>query len=86
VETEDEWNARIERVAKSVFFGVFKRNFPEELMQETNLLLLDQNFVRTECNLLYTMRDAVFKRGADEIKFILFESRSEKFLSRMNRM
>jgi hypothetical protein len=35
-ETEDQWNARIERVAKSVFFGVFKPNFPEEMIQEAN--------------------------------------------------
>jgi hypothetical protein len=61
-ETEDQWNARIERVAKSVFFGVFKRNFPEELIQEANLLLLEQNFVRTECQLIYTMMDDMFDR------------------------
>src|SRR4051812_34605439 len=46
-ESEDQWNERIERVAKSVFFSVFKRNFPEQLIQEANLLLLEQNFVRT---------------------------------------
>jgi hypothetical protein len=62
-ETEDQWNARIERVAKSVFFGVFKRNFPQELIQEANLLLLEQNFVRTGCELIYTMFDDSFDRG-----------------------
>jgi hypothetical protein len=61
-ESEDQWNARIERVAKSVFFGVFKRNFPEELIQEANLLLLEQNFVRSGCHLLYTLRDDSFAR------------------------
>jgi hypothetical protein len=63
VETEDQWDARIERVAKSVFFSVFKRNFPDELIREANLLLLEQSFIRTGGNHLYTLRDDSFSRA-----------------------
>jgi hypothetical protein len=61
-ETEDQWNARIERVAKSVFFGVLKRNFPEELIQEATLLLLERDFIRTGSSHLFTLRDDKFIR------------------------
>jgi hypothetical protein len=61
VESEDEWNERIEKISKSVFFGVFRRNFPEALIREANTLLLEQTFIRRGCHVSYTLRDDTFK-------------------------
>jgi hypothetical protein len=61
-ETEDQWNARIERVARSVFFGVLKRNFPEALIQEATELLLEKDFIRIGANHLFTLRDDKFSK------------------------
>jgi hypothetical protein len=59
VESEEQWNERIERIAKSVFFGVFRRNFPPELIQEANVLLLEQTFIRLGFHVTYTLNDDV---------------------------
>ncbi len=55
---EERWNDRIERVSRSVFFGVFKRNFPDDLIKEARVLLLDHDFVRRDLSLTYTISDA----------------------------
>lgn len=58
--TDDEWNARIEKIARNVFFGVFKRNFPEEFIKEANILVLDHTFIRSGLNVTYTMSDSTY--------------------------
>ncbi|KYG24023.1 hypothetical protein SE92_30360 [Bradyrhizobium sp. AT1] len=70
-ETEDHWNDRIERIARNVFFGVFRRNFPQEFIREANLLLLDHTFIRRGLHLTYTISDATCAvRGGGEERFV----------------
>jgi len=73
--SEEKWNDRIEKVAKNVFFGVFKRNFPPELIHEANRLLLEQNFIRGACHFSYTLRDDKFtKDDGSEGQFVRLEA------------
>jgi hypothetical protein len=58
--TDDEWNERIEKIARNVFFGVFKRNFPEEFIKEANILVLDHTFIRSGLNVTYTISDGSY--------------------------
>jgi len=75
METEDQWNARIERIAKSVFFGVFKRNLPDQLIQEANFLLLEQKFVRTGYNATFNLIDDQFERANGQLEpFVRFDA------------
>jgi hypothetical protein len=59
-ETDDQWTERIEKISKNVFFGVFKRNFPEEFIREANVLVLEQQFIRTGLHITYTISDESF--------------------------
>jgi hypothetical protein len=59
-ETEDHWNDRIEKITKNVFFGVFRRNFPEGLIREATILLLDHTFLRKGLDVTYTLMDGSY--------------------------
>lgn len=59
-ETEDHWNDRIEKITKNVFFGVFRRNFPEGLIKEATILLLDHTFLRKSLDITYTLADGSY--------------------------
>jgi hypothetical protein len=61
VETDEHWNERIEVIAKNVFFGVFKRNFPPEFIKEANILVLEHQFIRSGMHLTYSLIDKTFK-------------------------
>jgi hypothetical protein len=60
-DTEDRWNKRIEQTARAVFFGVFKRNFPDEYIQEANALVLDHTFIRSGMSVTYTLEDGTYE-------------------------
>jgi hypothetical protein len=70
IDAEDHWNARIEQISKNVFFGVWKKNFPDGLIKQAGRLILDQDFVRTDMHLVYTLSDASFTLGAETLKFV----------------
>lgn len=59
-ENEDHWNHRIETITRNVFFGVFKRNFPEQFIKEANILVLDHTFMRFDLHVSYTMADGFY--------------------------
>jgi hypothetical protein len=59
-ETDERWNERIERISQNVFFGVFKKNFPDELIREAQRLVLEQNFVRSGLQITYNLIDDKF--------------------------
>lgn len=73
-ESEERWNARIDNMQKSVFFGVFRRNFPTDLMSEANLLLLDQHFIRSRFHVLYTLNDETYSKNGESLPCVLLES------------
>ena len=73
-ESEEQWNRRIDRIAKSVFFGVFRRNFPPELIHEANVLLLEQSFVRLGFHVTYTLNDDSYVHEGREISFVRLEA------------
>jgi hypothetical protein len=56
---------------KNVFFGVFQRNFPPELVRQANTLLLDQVFIRFGLNITYTIADGTYiSRTGQQQKFV----------------
>jgi hypothetical protein len=59
-QTEDYWNDRIEKITRNVFFGVFRRNFPDGLIKEANILLLDHTFLRKGLDVTYTLMDGSY--------------------------
>jgi hypothetical protein len=61
VESDDQWNARIEVIAKNVFFGVFKRNFPPDFIKEANILVLEHQFIRSGMHLTYSLADQTYQ-------------------------
>src|SRR5688500_16454049 len=63
-ESEDKWNKRIESMTKNVFMGVFKRNLPDALIREANTLVLNQNFLREDFHVIYTLRDDIYNDEA----------------------
>lgn len=74
-ESDEHWNRRIELIAKNVFFGVFKRNFPQEFIKEANILVLDHSFIRLGTNVTYTLQDKIYtdRYGAQQ-KFVELET------------
>jgi hypothetical protein len=66
--TDDEWNERIEKIARNVFFGVFKRNFPEDFIKEANILVLDHTFIRSGLNVTYTISDSSYMDRAGQMQ------------------
>ncbi|MEA2896098.1 MAG: hypothetical protein QOJ84_1713 [Bradyrhizobium sp.] len=60
-ETEEQWNKHIDRVSRSVFFGVLKRNFPEGLVDEARQLVFEKDFVRMGSSHLFTLRDDTYQ-------------------------
>jgi hypothetical protein len=48
-------------IARNVFFGVFRRNFPAEFIAEANILVLEHSFIRTGTNVTYILRDYLYK-------------------------
>lgn len=66
--TDDEWNNKIEKIARNVFFGVFKRNFPEEFIKEANILVLDHTFIRSGLNVTYTITDGSYTDRAGQTR------------------
>jgi hypothetical protein len=69
--SDEEWNQRIEKIARNVFFGVFKRNFPEEFIKEANILVLDHAFIRSGLNVTYTIvDDAYTDRAGQSQRFV----------------
>jgi hypothetical protein len=61
-ETEEQWNKHIDRISRSVFFGVLKRNFPEGLVDEARQLVFEKDFVRMGSNHLFTLRDDTYQQ------------------------
>ena len=73
--TDDEWNDRIEKIARNVFFGVFKRNFPEAFIKEANNLVLDHTFIRSGLSVTYTISDSKYEDRAGNIQgFVRLQS------------
>lgn len=62
-ESEDKWTRRIEHISKNVFFGVFRKNFPEEFIREANVLLLDHTFMRRALHITYTITEDSYCDG-----------------------
>jgi hypothetical protein len=56
-ELNDHWNRRIEVMSRRVFWGAFRKDFPETLIKEASTLFIDQNFIRSGLNLTYTICD-----------------------------
>lgn len=72
-ESEEQWNARIEKIARNVFLGVFRRNFPPEFIKEANLLVLDHSFIRKGLHLTYTLQDDTYTdRAGHPQRYIRF--------------
>ncbi|MGB7976106.1 MAG: hypothetical protein WCF81_17565 [Roseiarcus sp.] len=59
-DAEEKWKARVELIAKNVFFGVFRRNFPPGLIHEANILVLEHNLVRGPTTITYSLRDKTY--------------------------
>jgi hypothetical protein len=73
--TDDEWQDRIEKIARNVFFGVFKRNFPEDFIKEANILVLDHTFIRSGLNVTYTISDSSYvDRAGQRQAFVMLYS------------
>lgn len=58
-ENQREWNDRIETITSKVFYGVLRRNLPEALLNEANLLILNQDFIRKNLGLEYYLSDQI---------------------------
>ena len=67
---DDHWNHRIEEISKSVFFGVWKRNFPKPLIDAAGSLILDQKFIRTDLHLTYTVMDETVSINGAPTQFV----------------
>lgn len=65
MQSDTQWNERIERISKNVFFGVYKRNLPDGFIREANTLVIDQKFVRSSLYFTYTIADANYKSRDD---------------------
>lgn len=59
-EIEEQWNQRIERITRNVFFGVWRRNLPEAVIREAHLLLLEQRFIRLDLVVNYVLSDDTY--------------------------
>ncbi len=75
-EEEVVFNSRLEQIKRSVFFSVFKRNFPDQLMDEADKLLLGESFIRPSIDVLYTLTDSECSRdGVDgKVRIVLLNS------------
>lgn len=70
-QNDEVWAQRAELIAKNVFFGVFKRNFPSDFIREANILVLDHTFIRSGLNVTYTISDECFTgRAGDTQDFV----------------
>ncbi|HEX3431159.1 MAG TPA: hypothetical protein VHT03_09750 [Rhizomicrobium sp.] len=70
-ETEEHWNERIEKISKNVFFGVYKRNLPELFVREANVLVIDQQFIRSGLAVTYTISDSSYvSRTGETVSFV----------------
>jgi hypothetical protein len=67
-ESEEVWNKRIEAMASNVFFGVLKRNLPEKFIQEARALALENDFVRSNLTVTYTITDATYTDRAGHLR------------------
>lgn len=67
---DDHWNERIEAISKNVFFGVWKKNFPDGLIKEAGRLILDQTFIRVGLHITYTIADEEFAGPNGTVKFV----------------
>lgn len=75
VEKDDIWNDRIEKIAKNVFFGVFRRNFPPDLIKEATELLLEQTFIRSGLHATYVLRDDKYRDSAgNDMSYVRLET------------
>ena len=70
-EHEKRWAQHTQDIAKGVFFGVFRRNFPDEYIKEAHNLVLDHRFIRFGLNVTYTLVDDTFtNRAGNPQKFV----------------
>ncbi|OJU11361.1 MAG: hypothetical protein BGN85_12570 [Alphaproteobacteria bacterium 64-11] len=67
---DDHWNERIERISKNVFFGVWKKNFPDDLIRAAGRLILDQTFIRSGLHITYTIMDDEYEGAGGRVPFV----------------
>jgi hypothetical protein len=58
---EERIDARIERITKNVFFGVFRRDLPRGLIDEASVLILEANIIRKDFVITYTISDDMYQ-------------------------
>jgi hypothetical protein len=58
---EQEWNSRIDRATKNVFFAVLQKDLPTKLLNAARKLALDVSLIRTDFRVNYTLRDTTYK-------------------------
>lgn len=75
---EERLDARIERITRNVFFGVFRRDLPEGLIDEASLLVLETKVVRKDFIVTYTLSDDTYiGLGGDYVPFVRLRAVAE---------
>lgn len=72
---EEEWNRRIDRATKNVFFAVLQKDLPPKLLNAARKLALDVSLVRTDFNVTYTLSDIKYEdNDRHEAEGVLMEA------------
>lgn len=76
----------IERITRNVFFGVFRRDLPSELLDETSLLVLEASVIRKNFDVTYTLIDAVYKlQDGSSVPFVRLRAITHYTLENVSR-
>lgn len=67
---EERIDQRIERITKNVFFGVFRKDLPEGLINETSLLVLEANILRKNFFVNYTLTDEHYEADGQQMPYV----------------
>ena len=68
---EERIDQRIERITKNVFFGVFRRDLPEGLIDEASRLVLENDIIRRDFSVTYTLSDDTYQAaGGRSMPFV----------------
>lgn len=62
---DEEWDQRIERVTNNVFFAVLRKDLPKDLVNEASAIALSHSILRSNFNVVYTLKDADYEQSAE---------------------
>ena len=68
---DERLTEKVSLIASNVFFGVYQRNLPRPLINEASIVVLEQDLVKRDIFLRYTIQDRTYKNeDGNECPFV----------------